>query len=94
MTDDRPTELDVADSIVADYCALSGLTRDQLLGPSRAADVVAVRHAAMYDIWLDTSLSTVAIGRLFNRHHTTVLHALDKRRLALLGRSQRAGFPA
>lgn len=45
---------------------------------SRRADIVRARHAAMYAVRQHTDLSYPAIGRLFNRDHTTVMHAVDK----------------
>jgi|SRR6516225_8946069 chromosomal replication initiation ATPase DnaA len=59
-----------------------GLTRSQLLGPSRLPPIVQARHIAMtlaLEMVRGASLSSVGywFGR---RHHTTVLHAREAMR--------------
>lgn len=51
---------------------------ENLRGRSRRADIVRARHAAMYAVRQHTDLSYPAIGRLFNRDHTTVIHAVTR----------------
>jgi chromosomal replication initiator protein len=53
-----------------------GLTRDELLSPSRAARLAWPRQVAMYLAREHTAETMPAIGRSFGgRNHTTVLHA-------------------
>jgi chromosomal replication initiator protein len=53
-----------------------GLTRDELLSPSRAARLAWPRQVAMYLAREHTAETLPAIGRSFGgRNHTTVLHA-------------------
>lgn len=49
-----------------------------ILGPERHAGVVQARHTAMYLARRLTNRSLPEIGRRFgNRHHTTVMSAVD-----------------
>ena len=57
----------------------TGLTADDILGPSRLRCVVEVRQRAMHTVRkLRPDFSLLRIAALFNRDHTTVLHALRK----------------
>ncbi|ALN73546.1 helix-turn-helix domain-containing protein [Aureimonas sp. AU20] len=48
-----------------------------LLGPSRAQSVVIARYEAIYEVARRCSwMSLSEIGRLFDRDHTTIIHAL------------------
>jgi chromosomal replication initiation ATPase DnaA len=51
---------------------------DELTSASRSADLVLKRHEAMYAIRYGTELSFPAIGRLFRRDHTTVMHGVER----------------
>ena len=55
-----------------------GLTRAQLMGPVRTARLARPRMLAMYLCHQLTSLAYPAIGRLFARDHTTVMHAVRR----------------
>lgn len=54
-----------------------GLDVDDLIGPSRAAEIVRARQKAM---WLchRAGKKKTTIGRFFNRDHTTVLHGIRR----------------
>ena len=56
-----------------------GVTPKQILGKSRRANVVKARWE-VFAALKEEGLSSVAIGRLTNRDHSTVLHALAKLR--------------
>lgn len=62
--------------ILGDVARAAGVERQALAGRSRAAGVVAARHAAMLVLRERWQLSLVAIGALLGRDHTTVLHGL------------------
>ena len=66
------------ETLLREEAARFGLSSADLLGPSRKRKVVAARCAAMRRVWSETTLSLPAIGRLFGRDHTTVLHMLRK----------------
>jgi chromosomal replication initiator protein len=75
--DPLPTaEPPTLDAIQDAVCAASGLTREQLLAPSRSPRVARPRQLAMYLTRELTSLSLAEIARAFDRDHTTVMHAI------------------
>lgn len=63
-------------AIIERASALSGVAVEDILGPSRARHIVAVRWAAMVVIRELTEWSQYAIADLFSLHRTSVLHAL------------------
>jgi len=64
----------IVNSVVVHY----GVTRDQLMGKRRTASVALPRQVAMHLMRRQTTLSLSEIGRIFDRDHTTVMHACDK----------------
>jgi chromosomal replication initiator protein len=56
-------------------CATFGVTMDDLLSSSRAQPVAWPRQVAMYLSRELTDATLPAIGRAFNKNHTTVMHA-------------------
>ena len=46
-------------------------------GEGRSRSIIIARHTAMYLIRELTKLSTAEIGELFERDHSTVLHAIS-----------------
>ncbi len=64
------------ESVQSATCAAFGITRDELLSPSKAARFVWPRQVAMYLAREHTTASLPVIGAGFGgRGHTTVLHA-------------------
>ena len=57
-------------------CAVSGLTRNELLSPRRSPRIARSRQLAMYLARELTPLSLSEIARAFDRDHTTVMHAI------------------
>ena len=55
-----------------------GVNPDELKGKSRHKQIVVPRQMAMFLLREEAHLSTPDIGRLLNRDHTTVLHALKQ----------------
>lgn len=49
-----------------------------IMGNSRTKDIVLARQVSIYLIRSITNLSLPEIGKVFNQHHTTVMHSLDK----------------
>lgn len=47
-------------------------------GSSRTKDIVLARQVSIYLIRSITNLSLPEIGKVFNQHHTTIMHSLDK----------------
>ena len=64
-------------TIVAAVCAHFNVPEKRLFGPDRSRGVAWPRMLAMYLCRNYTPLSLAAIGRLFNRDHTTVMHAVN-----------------
>jgi chromosomal replication initiator protein len=56
-------------------CATFGVTMDDLLSSTRAQPVAWPRQVAMYLSRELTDATLPAIGRAFNKNHTTVMHA-------------------
>lgn len=53
-------------------------SKKEMTGPRRNRTLSLPRQVIMYLLKHDTKLSTVAIGRMFNRDHSTVVHAVSK----------------
>lgn len=71
----KPVALIVAE-ILEDF---PGVTWEDIIGVRRTSLLIKPRHlcmSAVYDQRKD--LSTLAIGRIFNRDHTVILHAATK----------------
>lgn len=62
---------------IAQVAAEHGLSKSDITGPSRRPDICAARWEAMRRLRAK-SLSLPSIGRLLNRHHTTVLDGLRR----------------
>jgi chromosomal replication initiator protein len=65
------------DAIQEAVCDRFGVSFLELLSPRRLGSLVDARHAA---VWLarQAGYSLPAIGRAFDRDHTTVLHAVGR----------------
>lgn len=74
MATPRQQRIDLIRQVAAGH----GFTVAQVLGTSRAADLVRARWACMAAVWLEFGDGVTALGRLFNRDHTSVMHALRK----------------
>lgn len=66
------------DVIVSEVARYFGMEDHVLRGPSRSRGVVSARNIAMYLIRQITGLSTVEIGKIFGRDHSTAMHSLDQ----------------
>jgi chromosomal replication initiator protein len=54
-----------------------GISKDEMLGKKRTADIVYARHIAIFLIQESTDLSLKKIGKLFDRDHSTIISARD-----------------
>lgn len=66
-----------SDRILGEVSSRFGVTVDELKGKSRVAKIALARHVAVYIIKKLTDQSLPAIGRIFNRNHTTVIASID-----------------
>jgi chromosomal replication initiation ATPase DnaA len=57
-------------------CNLTQVDWDQMKGKCRKREMNDVRQTAMWIIRKGTSMSFYDVGKVFNRHHATVLHAV------------------
>ena len=64
--------------IISEVSRFFGYDEAILRGPSRSRSVVGARNIAMYLIRNITGLSTIEIGKIFERDHSTALHSLDQ----------------
>ena len=51
---------------------------EDLKGKAQTVEIVNPRNEAIYLLRTLTDLSTVEIGKIFNRSHTTILHSVSK----------------
>lgn len=70
----RPTMRSIANRVAEKH----GLTLDDLRSPSRRRPLVLARQEAIHEIRQATTQSLPAIGRFFDRDHTTVIHAIGR----------------
>ncbi len=66
------------DEIIEETAKFFGLEAKDIKGTSRTKEINQARQISMHLIRHITSLSLKEIGQIFNRDHTTVMHALDK----------------
>ncbi len=66
------------DAIISEVSRFFGYDEGILRGPSRNRQVVNARNIAMYLIRNITGLSTIEIGKIFERDHSTAVHSLDQ----------------
>jgi len=60
--------------------AFHGVSFDEIIGPRRDRKTVAARFDAIAAVHkARPDLSTPQLGRIFNRDHTSILHALSRR---------------
>lgn len=64
--------------IVIEVATKHGFTVNEMVSHRRARPLVIARHEAMWRCFKETPCSLPQIGRLFDRDHTTVLHAIRK----------------
>ena len=69
----RPTK---EDDVISWVAATTGISVLKIIGKSRLQDVVRARWLAMYLMHLLLGMSSVQLGAMFSRDHTSVLHAL------------------
>lgn len=66
-----------AHEITRRFCEKSGVTRKQIESSQRLKPIVTARHE-LFKILYESGLTLSQIGRLFKKHHTTVLNGVRK----------------
>lgn len=74
----EPSAQDRMNNIIELVCEKTGLTRRELMAKDRSRRVVEARQICMYMIRKYTNMTLTAIGRAFNRDHTTIIHACEQ----------------
>ena len=67
-----------ADRIIDCVCKYFSVKREDLLGKKKNKEIVEPRQICMYTICDLLDMPLLSIGQLFERDHTTVIHARDK----------------
>ena len=66
------------DAIIAEVARFFGYDEAVIRGAGRSRQIVNARNIAIYLIRNITGLSTIEIGKIFNRDHSTAVHSLDQ----------------
>ena len=65
-----------AESIIQVVTHYYQFSYGKIVGKYRGPNAVVARHIAMYLVRQKTKLSLLKIGKLFKRHHTSIIHAI------------------
>ncbi len=74
----KPESLELFESVVGAATRISDSPKAVIIGRSQKAEVVIIRHSCMLALH-NLGLSQSEIGRLFDRDHSSVKHALASR---------------
>ena len=66
------------DEIIDEVAKYYGINSQEIKGTSRTKEINVPRQISMYLIRHFTTLTLKEIGKVFNRDHTTVMHAIEK----------------
>lgn len=69
--------LALCNEIIEKVCSYYAVTNEDIIGKSRCRDIIKARHMAIYIIRNKVKYKLKATGTLFNRDHTTVIHAIQ-----------------
>lgn len=69
--------MSVIRAIIVDAARSFHVAPREIVGPGRTMRVCAARYAVMHKL-NERGWSSVRIGQVLNRHHTTVLHGLGR----------------
>lgn len=64
--------------IISRVCTYYAVSRDDIMGTSRRADICLPRQIIQYLAYKNTGLSYPEIGKVFGRDHTTVMNSIKK----------------
>ncbi len=66
------------EKIIDAICNKFNIKREDLFGKKRNKELVEPRQICIYLMWRKLNIPLTAIAKLFNRDHTTAIHARDK----------------
>jgi chromosomal replication initiator protein len=69
-------KINYVDNIINEICKFYSLTTEDVTGKSRKREIVKARFIAIYIIRTETDFKLSAIGKIFNRDHSTILHSI------------------
>ena len=73
-----PVERDFRKRIIAECAEEFGITVKDILGNSRVNHIVMARRKAAWIFYQRGTMSYPQIGRLLNKDHSTIIHAVKK----------------
>ena len=76
MSGDEPTSVTV-DKVLSAVSNKYNIDRDELFSKKRNSEIVKARNISIYLIKTLTDMTLVAIGRMFNRDHSTIVNSLS-----------------
>ena len=71
------SEESIIDRIFAYAEKRFGVTKDEIIGKKRNAEIIIARHCVAYLMRKTTNLSFKSIAKLLNKDHTTVMNSID-----------------
>jgi len=66
------------EKIIETVCKYFSLQKEDLIGRKRNKEIVEPRQICIYLMWSMLTIPLSTIGQIFNRDHTTIIHARDK----------------
>ena len=66
------------DMVIRTICQAYSVSKDHLISKKRTRHIAAARQIAMFLLYTDSCLSITEIGRILQRNHSTVSHAIKK----------------
>ena len=73
---DIKQQTQAAQNIISKVAKFYGLTSDEILGRCRERRLIKARFISIYFIKQKTEFTLVTIGKIFNRDHASIIHAL------------------
>lgn len=64
--------------IISTVCKYFVIDEKDLTGRKRNKEIVEPRQICIYLMWSQLAIPLTTIGQMFNRDHTTIIHARDK----------------
>ena len=77
-TEARLKALKLPEALLAEICKRYHVTIADLAGRSRKQRIAWARQEAFYEMRQHATLSFPAIGKIFNRDHTTIMHGVKQ----------------
>jgi chromosomal replication initiator protein len=65
------------EEIITTICKRMEISKETVMSKSRKHDCVLTRHLCIYFIWETSFWTLKRVGKLFGRHHSTIIHALN-----------------